>query len=135
VGQGEFPPGYLAGAGAINAAPGSCQSSTVAGLQLPYCHDLNVNVHHNAVTLNISIGDELFSPRRREQACQLLHGADFYKFNYNWVCGNLSTGDGGGLGHIGSSTTATSSTTRSCSIRAPTRRSHPTAAASSSWAS
>src|SRR6202030_989483 len=28
-------------------------------------------------------------------------GSDFYKFNYNWVCGNLSTGDGGGLGHMG----------------------------------
>jgi hypothetical protein len=28
-------------------------------------------------------------------------GADYYKFNYNWVCGNLSSGDGGGVGHIG----------------------------------
>jgi hypothetical protein len=28
-------------------------------------------------------------------------GSDFYKFNYNWVCGNLSTGDGGGIAHIG----------------------------------
>ncbi len=28
-------------------------------------------------------------------------GSDFYKFNFNWVCGNLSTGDGGGLGHVG----------------------------------
>src|SRR5205807_1403998 len=26
---------------------------------------------------------------------------DNYEFNYNWVCGNLSTGDGGGFGHIG----------------------------------
>jgi hypothetical protein len=31
----------------------------------------------------------------------LAPGADFYKVDYNWVCGNLSTGDGGGLAHIG----------------------------------
>jgi len=28
-------------------------------------------------------------------------GSDYYKFNYNWVCGNLSTGDGGGVGQLG----------------------------------
>ena len=28
-------------------------------------------------------------------------GADYYKFNYNWVCGNLSSGDGGGVAHLG----------------------------------
>ena len=28
-------------------------------------------------------------------------GSDYYKFNYNWVCGNLSTGDGGGIGQLG----------------------------------
>ena len=28
-------------------------------------------------------------------------GADYYKFQYNWVCGNLSTGDGGGIAHLG----------------------------------
>src|SRR5437879_6451935 len=44
VGQGEFPPSYL-GPGNGNAVPpGSCQSTTVTNLQLPYCHNLNVNV-------------------------------------------------------------------------------------------
>ena len=28
-------------------------------------------------------------------------GSDYYKFNYNWVCGNMSTGDGGGVAHLG----------------------------------
>src|SRR5256885_500325 len=28
-------------------------------------------------------------------------GSDYYKFNYNWVCGNLSTGDGGGFAQMG----------------------------------
>ncbi|PYY10636.1 MAG: hypothetical protein DMG69_06085, partial [Acidobacteria bacterium] len=44
VGQGEFPPAYLQGS-ATNAPPGSCELSTVANVQLPYCHNLNVNVH------------------------------------------------------------------------------------------
>ncbi len=28
-------------------------------------------------------------------------GADNYQFNYNWVCGNMSTGDGAGVSHLG----------------------------------
>jgi hypothetical protein len=104
VGQGEFSSAYLGGAvaGATNAAPGSCQSSNVENLQLPYCHDLNVNVHNNAVTANSSTGDELFSATPAGAGgVSFCTGSDFYKFNYNWVCGNLSTGDGGGIGHLG----------------------------------
>jgi hypothetical protein len=101
LGQGEFPPSYIQGS-ATNAPPGSCQTSTVANLQLPYCHNLNVNMHHNAVTSNSSTGDELFSATPAGAGgVSICTGSDFYKFNYNWVCGNLSTGDGGGLGHIG----------------------------------
>ena len=41
-------------------------------------------------------------PRRRAAGgVTFCTGADYYKFNYNWVCGNLSTGDGGGVAHIG----------------------------------
>src|SRR5258708_36037711 len=28
-------------------------------------------------------------------------GSNNYKFNHNWVCGNISTGDGGGFAHFG----------------------------------
>jgi hypothetical protein len=102
VGQGEFPPAYLGGIGAINADPGSCQTSPVAGLQLPYCHNLNVNVHHNSITSNSSTGDELFSATPAGAGgISFCTGSDFYKFQFNWVCGNLSTGDGGGFGHLG----------------------------------
>jgi hypothetical protein len=102
VGQGEFPPQYLGGAGAVNADPGSCESSNVTNVQLPYCHNLNVNVHHNAVMLNTSTGDELFSATPAGAGgVSFCTGADYYKFQYNWVCGNLSTGDGGGIGHLG----------------------------------
>jgi hypothetical protein len=102
VGQGEFPPQYIGGAGAVNADPGSCESSNVANVQLPYCHNLNVNVHHNAVMLNSSTGDELFSATPAGAGgVSFCTGADYYKFQYNWICGNLSTGDGGGIGHLG----------------------------------
>jgi hypothetical protein len=105
VGQGEFPPGYTQGGGVTNVAPGSCQSIAAvsgAGAQLPYCHDLNVNIHNNAITSNSSTGDELFSATPAGAGgVSFCTGSDYYKFNYNWVCGNLSTGDGGGVGHIG----------------------------------
>src|SRR5205807_6621237 len=101
VGQGEFPPAYLQGS-ATNAPPGSCELSTVANVQLPYCHNLNVNVHHNSITSNSSLGDELFSATPAGAGgVSFCTGSDYYKFNYNWLCGNLSTGDGGGLVHMG----------------------------------
>ncbi len=101
VGQGEFPPQTVVGSIA-NAAPGSCQTSSIANQQLPYCFDLNVNVHNNAITANMSIGDELFTATPAGAGgISFCNGADYYKFNYNWLCGNMSTGDGGGLGHIG----------------------------------
>jgi len=102
--QGEFPPAYVQG-GTANADPGSCQTTayvSATNAQLPYCFDENVNVHHNSITSNSSTGDELFSATPAGAGgVSFCTGADFYKFNYNWLCGNLSTGDGGGLGHLG----------------------------------
>jgi len=102
VGQGEFPPGYFMG-GATNADPGSCVNTGLQpGYQQPYCHNLNVNVHNNAITSNSSIGDELFSSTLAGVGgVSFCTGADYYKFNYNWVCGNIGTGDGGGIGQVG----------------------------------
>jgi Abnormal spindle-like microcephaly-assoc'd, ASPM-SPD-2-Hydin/Bacterial Ig domain len=101
VGQGEFAPSYIQGS-ALNAAPGSCETSPTAGVQLPYCQNMHVNMHNNYVALNSSTGDELFSATPAGTGgVTICTGADYYKFNYNWVCGNLSTGDGGGVGHLG----------------------------------
>ncbi len=61
-----------------------------------------MNVHNNSVTLNSSTGDELFSASPAGAGgVSFCTGADFYKFNNNWVCGNLSSGDGGAFSHIG----------------------------------
>ncbi len=74
----------------------------MTNLQLPYCHNLNVNVHNNAVTLNSSHGDELFSATPSGAGgVSFATGSDNYKLQNNWVCGNLSTGDGGGVSHLG----------------------------------
>jgi hypothetical protein len=100
VGQGEHPDGYLQGA--VTPAPGSCQSALLPNTQLPYCFDRFVNIHHNAVTLNSSEGDELFSATPSGAGgVAFCTGADNYQFNFNWVCGNLSTGDGAGVSQLG----------------------------------
>ncbi len=102
VGQGEFPGAYFGGTGAVNADPGSCQVSNVTNLQLPYCFDVNLNVHNNMITSNSSTGDELFSATPAGAGgISFCTGTDYYKFNNNWLCGNLSSGDGGGFGQLG----------------------------------
>jgi hypothetical protein len=102
IGQGEFPPANTVGG--ILTDPGSCQSPGLLplGTQLQFCFDVNVNMHHNMVVKNSSTGDELFSATPAGAGgASFCNGTDFYRFNYNWVCGNLSTGDGGGVAHIG----------------------------------
>ncbi len=61
-----------------------------------------MNIHHNAITANSSEGDELFAATPSGAGgVAFCSGADNYKFNYNWVCGNLSTGDGAGVSQMG----------------------------------
>ena len=101
IGQGEFPDAYLAPNSSVTS-PGSCQDSSIANTQLPYCFNLNVNIHNNMVVSNSSTGDELFSSTPAGGGgVTFCTGSDYYKFNYNWVCGNMSTGDGGGVVQLG----------------------------------
>jgi len=109
IGQGESPEAYLNGDAAM-AAPGSCltlngnftNGNFPLNYQLPYCLNLNANIHNNYIAQNSSTGDELFSGTPAGAGgVSICAGADYYQFNYNWVCGNLSTGDGGGVGHMG----------------------------------
>jgi hypothetical protein len=114
VGQGEFPialtvvdqegtSGTSAPVGEFVADnPPSCLWNPVLGLHLPYCLDLYVNVHNNYITQNSSLGDELFSGTLAGGGgASFCTGSDYYKFQYNWVCGNLSSAEGGGVAHIG----------------------------------
>jgi hypothetical protein len=105
LGQGEFAPSTIQGS-TSNSPPGSCATngSVPTGAVAPFCENLNVNVHNNNISLNSSTGDELFSGTPAGAgAISICTGSDYYKFNYNWICGNMSSGDGGGVAHMGMS--------------------------------
>ena len=102
IGVGEHPDVELAGAANVLTYPESCETSNVTNLALPFCFNMRVNIHNNAVVGNSSMGDELFSSTPAGAGGVSINtGADYYKFTNNWVCGNISTGDGGGFSHIG----------------------------------
>jgi hypothetical protein len=61
-----------------------------------------VNMHNNSVSMNMSYGDELNSNTPAAAGgVTVTPGSDHYTFSHNWVCGNLSSGDGGGMSHFG----------------------------------
>ncbi|BBO92660.1 hypothetical protein DSCOOX_58400 [Desulfosarcina ovata subsp. ovata] len=53
-----------------------------------------VSIHHNQVVFNGGLGGA-------GGGISMCTGADSYAVTENWVCGNFSTADGGGIGHIG----------------------------------
>jgi len=70
--------------------------------QVGFGYNIGVNVHHNAITSNAAYGDEINSTTPSSAGgVTFCSGADNYHFNYNWVCGNMSSGDGGGVAHFG----------------------------------
>jgi hypothetical protein len=111
VGTPEFPDPHILLAPNdpdFEAPPFPVPNGTPIGTQLGYGIDRNVRVHHNAVTSNMSIGDALYSGTfSAAGGVSFCTGSDTYLFNDNWVCGNLSTGDGGGVVHSGFSNDGT----------------------------
>jgi len=103
IGLGEHSDVALGGTGqTITTYPASCETSNVQNLSLPFCLNMNVNMHNNSVSDNSSMGDELFSSTPAGAGGVSINtGSDYYKFTNNWVCGNLSSGDGAGFSHIG----------------------------------
>jgi hypothetical protein len=68
----------------------------------PLAIDQYVQMHNNAITFNSSYGDELNSNTPAAGGGVTVNtGSDFYNFSHNFVCGNLSSGDGGGMTHFG----------------------------------
>ena len=63
-------------------------------------YDKNVRIHHNAITKNGTVE----GPAGNGGAgggVSICTGTDGYSVDHNWVCGNNSASDGGGIGHIG----------------------------------
>jgi hypothetical protein len=107
IGSGEFPDPYVVG-GDNPPPPNLPAAGLVNGEQAGYGFNRNVRVHNNSVTSNASIGDALYSGTNSAGGgVTFCTGADGYRFNNNWVCGNLSTGDGGGVVHSGFSNDGT----------------------------
>ena len=56
----------------------------------------NIRIHHNLVIQNGVVNSAGVGG-----GIGLMTGADNYKVQHNWVCGNFSQGSGAGLGHLG----------------------------------
>src|SRR5882762_522713 len=89
--------------GGITIGQMETTDGTIVGTQQQaFGYNQNVRVHNNSVTQNASFGDELNSTSPEAAGgVTICTGADNYRFNFNWVCGNLSTGDGGGFAQFG----------------------------------
>jgi Bacterial cadherin-like domain len=80
----------------------TADGTIVGAIEQAFNYNTYVQVHNNSVTRNASYGDELNSTTPAAAGgVTICTGADYYRFNFNWVCGNLSSGDAGGLGHFG----------------------------------
>jgi hypothetical protein len=104
IGQAEVPDPVLGGPQCAALGGPAVAATDAAAL----CIDANVNMHNNNISFNASYGDELNSTTPSSAGgVTFTPGSDNYNFSYNWVCGNLSTGDGGGFAHYGLSFNAT----------------------------
>lgn len=64
--------------------------------------DKNVNIHHNSITTNGTV-EANNGQAGGGAGLSMCSGTDNYKVNFNFICGNFSMGDGGGVGHVGRS--------------------------------
>jgi len=62
----------------------------------PFAFNTNLKIHHNAVTANGATSFESAGG-----GISLNTGSDNYVVSKNFVCGNYTPGDGGGIGHLG----------------------------------
>ncbi|MDB6085429.1 MAG: multicopper oxidase type 3, partial [Gammaproteobacteria bacterium] len=70
-------------------------------------YDLNVKIHNNAITNNGTVEGNAAAGAPAAAAggagggLSICAGSDGYKVTGNWICGNFTSSDGGGIGHIG----------------------------------
>ncbi|MEZ4236217.1 MAG: hypothetical protein R3F59_08645 [Myxococcota bacterium] len=62
----------------------------------PFGYNTNVDIHHNAITLNGAASDTSAGG-----GLALCAGTDDYRVTENFVCGNFALGDGAGIAHYG----------------------------------
>jgi IPT/TIG domain-containing protein len=106
IGQPEVPdvgtPGTPEDVPAVTGSAFVVTNPDGTQVETAYLFNQYVNVHNNSITLNASYGDELGSNTPAAAGgTTFCPGSDYYKYNYNFICGNLSSGNGGGLSHFG----------------------------------
>lgn len=65
----------------------------------PFALNNNVQIHHNTITNNGGTTEGAAGG-----GISICTGADNYRANYNFICGNFAVGSGAGVGHFGLST-------------------------------
>ena len=106
VGNGETPPVYVndgttCGAGVATLCP-PIPNGTPANGTIPFAFNKNVRIHHNMLYDNASIGDALWTGTPAGAGgVTVSAGGDNYQIDHNWIAGNLTTGDGGGVQSLG----------------------------------
>jgi hypothetical protein len=70
----------------------------IAGNRLAF--DTKVHIHHNSITTNGTVEANAGSSGAGG-GLSICSGTDNYLVDYNFICGNYSMSDGGGIGHIG----------------------------------
>lgn len=63
-------------------------------------YDVDVRIHHNSVVRNGTIEAPAGSGGAGG-GISICAGSDRYQVDHNFVCGNISASDGGGIGHLG----------------------------------
>jgi hypothetical protein len=72
------------------------RAQRIAGLG----YDVGIKIHHNNITNNGTVEAPLGNGGAGG-GISICSGTDGYSVDHNFVCGNLSSSDGGGIGHLG----------------------------------
>ena len=107
LGNGETPDAFINDGVECGVTPAvmpcpPIPNGTALNAAIPFQFDTHVRIHHNQLYNNASIGDALFSGTPAGAGgITVSSGGDDYLIDHNWIAGNLSTGDGGGVQHLG----------------------------------
>lgn len=80
----------------LEGLPDRDDSGRIAG----FGFDVNVRIHHNAVTRNGTV-EAPVGQGGAGGGISVCTGSDNYSVDHNFVCGNYTAADGAGIGHIG----------------------------------
>ncbi len=81
--------------GGLNGRP-TLVNGDIAG----FGYDRSVRIHHNAITKN-GVVEGTTGQGGAGGGVSICTGSDGYSVDHNWICGNYTQADGGGIGHLG----------------------------------